>query len=140
MTIRKQPSGRFYAVLKAGRSYVAGRTFDTKRAAQAWLARERAALAGGVDPRAGRATVRTLLPVWLDERKHSVSAKTYTADAALPPLGTDRVRSLIDQRGNRSGDHTGVDRPDKKVAWQSHRFVVSETRCRRSLHGQFASG
>src|SRR5215211_6935951 len=86
MTIRKQPSGRFYAVLKAGRSYVAGRTFDTKRAAQAWLARERAALAGGVDPRAGRATVRTLLPVWLDERKHSVSAKTYTADAALPRL------------------------------------------------------
>ena len=74
MTIRKQPSGRFYVVLKSGRSYVAGRTFDTKRAAQAWLARERAALAGGVDPRAGRATVRTLLPVWLDERKHSVSA------------------------------------------------------------------
>lgn len=85
MTIRKQPSGRFYAVLKSGRSYVTGRTFDTKRAAQAWLARERAALAGGVDPRAGRATVRTLLPVWLDERKHSVSAKTYTADAALLP-------------------------------------------------------
>jgi hypothetical protein len=26
------------------------RTFDTRRAAQAWLARERAALAGGVDP------------------------------------------------------------------------------------------
>ena len=86
MTIRKQPSGRFYAVLKSGRTYVSGKTFDTKRAAQAWLARERAALAGGVDPRAGRATVRTLLPVWLDERKHSVSAKTYTADAALPRL------------------------------------------------------
>jgi hypothetical protein len=86
MTIRKQPSGRFYAVLKSGRSYVAGRTFDTKRAAQAWLARERAALEGGVDPRAGRATVRILLPIWLDERKHSVSAKTYTADAALPRL------------------------------------------------------
>jgi hypothetical protein len=82
MTIRKQPSGRFYAVLKSGRSYIAGRTFDTKRAAQAWLVQERAALAGGVDPRAGRVTVRTLLPVWLDERKHSVSAKTYTADAA----------------------------------------------------------
>ena len=78
MTIRKQPSGRFYAVLKSGRSYVAGRTFDTKRAAQA--------LEGGVDPRAGRATVRILLPIWLDERKHSVSAKTYTADAALPRL------------------------------------------------------
>ena len=94
MTIRKQPSGRFYAVLKSGRSYVTGRTFDTKRAAQAWLARERAALAGGVDPRAGRATVRTLLPVWLDERKHSVSAKTYTADAALPRLVPTALAAL----------------------------------------------
>ena len=107
MTIRKQPSGRFYAVLKSGRTYITGKTFDTKRAAQAWLARERAALAGGVDPRAGRATVRTLLPVWLDERKHSVSAKTYTADAALRPLVADRVGSAIDQRGDRSGDHAG---------------------------------
>jgi integrase len=26
------------------------------------------------------------LPVWLEERKHSVSAKTYKADAALPRL------------------------------------------------------
>jgi integrase len=94
MTIRKQPSGRFYAVLKSGRSYVSGKTFDTKRAAQAWLARERAALAGGVDPRAGRATVRTLLPVWLDERKHSVSAKTYTADAALPRLVPTALAAL----------------------------------------------
>jgi hypothetical protein len=39
MTIRKQPSGRFYAVLKSGRSYVTGRTFNTKRAAQVWLVR-----------------------------------------------------------------------------------------------------
>jgi site-specific recombinase XerD len=34
----------------------------------------------------GRATVRNFLAVWLDEQKHSVSAKTYTADAALPRL------------------------------------------------------
>jgi hypothetical protein len=39
---------------------VSGRTFDTRRDAQAWLAREQAALAGGVDPRAGRSTCRTL--------------------------------------------------------------------------------
>jgi site-specific recombinase XerD len=42
----------------------------------------------------GRATVRNFIAVWLDEQKHSVSAKTYTADA-------DRIRSLIDQRGDR---------------------------------------
>jgi integrase len=73
-------------VLKSGRAYVAGRTFDTKREAQAWLARERSSLAGGIDPRAGRETVRRLLPVWLEERQHSVSAKTYKSDAALPRL------------------------------------------------------
>jgi integrase len=81
-------------VLKVGREYVAGRTFDTKRDAQAWLMRERAALAGGVDPRAGRATVRSLLPVWLEERTHSVPAKTYTADAALLRLVPQSLAAL----------------------------------------------
>ena len=55
LTIRKQPSGKWYAVLKSGRTYVAGKTFATRREAQAWLTRERASLAGGVDPRAGPA-------------------------------------------------------------------------------------
>ena len=47
---------------------------------------ERAALAGGIDPRAGRATVPTLLSIWLEERQHAVSAKTYKSDAAVPQL------------------------------------------------------
>lgn len=94
MTIRKLPSGRFRGELKSGRAYVAGRTFDTKREVQAWLTRERAALAGGVDPRAGKATVRALLPVWLEERKHSVAAKTFVADAALPRLVPTALAAL----------------------------------------------
>ena len=85
VTIRRE-RGRFRAILKSGRTYVGGRTFDTRREAQAWLNREQASLAGGVDPRAGKAQVRTLLPVWLEERKHAVAAKTYVADAALPRL------------------------------------------------------
>jgi integrase len=85
VTIRRE-RGRFRAILKSGRTYVGGRTFDTRREAQAWLNREQASLAGGVDPRAGKAQVRTLLPVWLEERRHAVAAKTYTADAALPRL------------------------------------------------------
>jgi integrase len=92
--IRKQPSGRFRAVLKSGRAYVAGRTFDTRREAQAWLARERAALAGGVDPRAGKASVRSLLPVWLEERRHTVASKTYIADAALARLVPTSLAAL----------------------------------------------
>ena len=49
MTIRKQKSGRYYAIVKIGRTFVGGKTFDTRREAQAWLDRERAAIAGGVD-------------------------------------------------------------------------------------------
>lgn len=94
MTIRKEPSGGFRAILKSGRTYVEGRTFPTKREAQAWLIRERAALAGGVDPRSGRPAVRFLLPVWLAERRHAVSVKTYTADAALPRLVPTALAAL----------------------------------------------
>lgn len=94
LTIRKLPSGRWFAVLKSGRAYVSGRTFDTRRDAQAWLAREQAALTGGVDPRAGRSTVRMLLPVWLEERKHSVSAKIYVADAAVVRLVPHSLAAL----------------------------------------------
>ena len=107
MTIRKQKSGRFYAVLKVGRRYAAGKTFDTKREAQAWLARERASIAGGVDPRAGRASVRSLLPQWLAERKDSVSAKTYISDRALlrlvpPSLGALSVNAVTDREVSRA--------------------------------------
>lgn len=44
MSIRKEPSGRFRAVLKSGRQHATSKTFDTKREATEWLSRERAAL------------------------------------------------------------------------------------------------
>jgi integrase len=94
VTVIKLPSGKFRAVLKVGRVYAASRSFATKRDAQAWLARERAALAGGVDPRAGRATVRALLPVWLEERQHAVSRKTYVSDRALLRLVPHSLAAL----------------------------------------------
>ena len=76
MTVVKLPSGRWRAVLKSGREYVGRRTFATRREAQAWLARERASMAGGIDPRAGRTPVRRLLPTWLEERRTTVLPKT----------------------------------------------------------------
>ena len=94
MSIRKLPSGRWHARLKSGRQYVSGKTFDSRRDAQAWLTRERAALAGGVDPRTGRILVRKLLPVWLEERKVTVSRKTYIADAAVPRLLPTSIAAL----------------------------------------------
>ena len=45
MTIVKTRSGRFAAKLKSGRQFVASKTFDTKREATEWLARERLWLA-----------------------------------------------------------------------------------------------
>jgi hypothetical protein len=62
----------------------------------------------------GRATVRNFLAVWLDEQKHSVSAKTYTADAALPRLVPTALGALSINAGDRSRDHTGVDHPYEK--------------------------
>lgn len=84
--IEKTPGGRFRARLKSGRQFVASRTFDTKREASEWLARERAALAGGVDPRTGRRPVRVLLEEWLTTREFTVAAKTYRTDRALQRL------------------------------------------------------
>ena len=83
MSVHKQPNGRFRARLKSGRTNVASKTFDTKREAEQWLARERAALVRGIDPRAGQQRVRTLLQPWLVSRRTSVSANTYRIDADL---------------------------------------------------------
>lgn len=110
MSIRKLPSGRFRAVLKSGREYVTGRSFDTKREASAWLVREKAALSGGVDPRAGKSRVDELLPLWLEERRDVVARKTYVADAALvrlvpTALGRLSVNAVTDREVMRSLVH-----------------------------------
>src|SRR5215217_9019328 len=107
MTIRKQPSGRFYAVLKSGRSYIAGRTFDTKRAAQAWLARERAALVGGVDPRAGSGDSTNPAAGLARRAEALVSARPCTAAAALTrlvptALGTLSINAVTDREITRA--------------------------------------
>ena len=94
MTVRKTPAGRWRGVVKSGRQQVASRTFDTRRQAAAWVSREREALAGGVDPRAGRRSVRVLLPEWLQEREHAVSRKTYISDAALGRLTPPALAAL----------------------------------------------
>lgn len=84
--IIKTETGRFKARLTSGRTYIGSRTFDTHREAKAWLSRERAALDGGIDPRAGKEKVRAVLDRWLAIRKNTVAAKTYRADADLSRL------------------------------------------------------
>jgi len=51
-----------------------------------WLTRERAALAGGVDPRAGHEQVRHALARWLETRRTTVAKKTYRRDQDLQRL------------------------------------------------------
>ena len=89
MSVKKEPNGRWRAKLKSGRVDVASKTFDTKAEGEAWLARERAALAGGVDPRSGRRRVRELMQEWLKVRQGTVSEATYKIDVdlqrVLPP-------------------------------------------------------
>lgn len=86
MSISKMPNGRFRARLKSGRVGVASKVFDTRSDAKAWLDRERAALAGGVDLRAGRERVGPLVQRWFEVRRVTVAAKTYRADRDLPRL------------------------------------------------------
>lgn len=90
----KTPNGRWRAVLKSGREFVTSKTFDTKREAVDWLARERAALAGGVDPRAGRRRVRELLPEWLDMRRSTKAQNTYEADEAMTLTLPQTMRAM----------------------------------------------
>ncbi|MGL5862720.1 MAG: tyrosine-type recombinase/integrase, partial [Phycicoccus sp.] len=94
MSVSKLANGRFRAKLKSGRVDVASKVFDTRREAKAWLDRERAALAGGVDPRAGRERVRALMMRWLQTRRITVAAKTYRADIDLLRLSPTSLLAL----------------------------------------------
>lgn len=83
---RKLPSGRFQGIAKDGRVRLGTKTFDRKRDAQAWAERLEASADGGLDVKAGRERIKTLLPQWLEHRKHTVSAKTYRTDQDLSLL------------------------------------------------------
>jgi integrase len=58
------------------------------------LARENAALAGGVDPVAGRQRMRPVLEQWLQVRSFTVSTKTYRSDQALLRLVPTSLQAL----------------------------------------------
>jgi integrase len=94
MSVRKTPGGRFRAQLKSGREFVTSRTFDTKREAEAWLRRERAALDGGIDPRAGKERTGKALERWLAVRERTVAVKTFRADKDLARLMPTSMQNL----------------------------------------------
>jgi integrase len=94
MTVQKTPGGRLRAFLKSGRANVVSKTFDSKREADAWLRRERAAIAGGYDPRAGRERVSIAVERWLDIRRTTVAATTAYADKNMARLLPTSMRNV----------------------------------------------
>lgn len=83
MAVRKQPSGRWRAVVKIGRQYVDGRTFDTKREAETWHRQRKEQLSGHVDPRAGKISTEQRIAEWLEHRRATAQATTTKTDAYL---------------------------------------------------------
>ncbi|HWV25617.1 MAG TPA: tyrosine-type recombinase/integrase, partial [Aeromicrobium sp.] len=71
------------ARFKIGRVQVDSATRDTKREAEAWLRRQRAAHRDGYDPRLGKVRVSVLLTEWLKMRESAVSSTTYATDQQL---------------------------------------------------------
>lgn len=99
MAIERTPGGRFRAKVKSGRTTVASKTFDTKKAAVAWHDRQKTLITGGWDPRAGKSLVRKVLLAWVEHRRGTVAAKTSRTDADLvrlvsPALGALAVGSV----------------------------------------------
>lgn len=84
MSVDKLPSGRFRARVKRGRTVVSTKTFDRKRDALAWEAAERVRLAGGFDPRIGKATtIEDAVTEYLADRQGRVAASTVATDRRL---------------------------------------------------------
>lgn len=91
---RKLPSGRWQGVAKSGRIRLGTKAFGTRRDAIAWAERTETAAAGGLDPRAGRATVRSLLPAWVEHRYLTVAPKTARTDAEISRLCSPALGAL----------------------------------------------
>lgn len=132
MPVRKDRSGRWRATLKNGREYVTSKTFDTKREADGWLSREKAALAGGTDPRAGEVSCRKAFATYMESRRHTVAVKTYKADMEMvklmpPNLGNLHVGRVTDREVQRVLD-----------AW-SRRYAESSVRRFRAVLSGFFS-
>lgn len=83
MSVRKDKSGRWLAVVKWNGDYYSSRSFETKREGEAYKARTLALLRDGYDPKMARVKVEVLLPEWLAHREKTVAVKTFQADRSL---------------------------------------------------------
>lgn len=77
---RKLPSGKFLGIAKDGRTRLGSKAFTKQRDAKAWAERLETAAAGGLDVKAGKSRLKTLIPQWLEYREHAVAPLTLVAD------------------------------------------------------------
>lgn len=123
MAVRREAGGRWRAVVKSGRQYAAGRTFDTKSAAVAWEQRQRASLDGLTETRAGRQSMRAAAEEWLEWRWGRVAESTWYRDRSimvrLPASLLDRqvssVRTIDVERVVARGGGAAATRERRKI-------------------------
>lgn len=84
-SIRKESSGRYRARYRDAVGGAHSQRFDKMKDAQNWLDKVTAAVQTGtyVDPKAGRATVGHLAPVWLGVKAGRVKPKTFVGYESL---------------------------------------------------------
>lgn len=87
VSVARPRDGRGWrGIVRQGRTYVSSRTFPTKKEALAYVAAEKARLAGGagkIDPGAARQRIVDLLPVFLAHRVATVAEKTVKTERHL---------------------------------------------------------
>ena len=91
--VRKLPSGRWQGIAKSGRERLGTKVYDRRVDAIAWAERVEATAAGGVDVRAGRSTVKSLLPEWVELRHSTVSPTTAITDSQLLRLVSPALKA-----------------------------------------------
>jgi integrase len=83
MSISKQPSGGFRAVVKINGRYVVGRTFASRREAAEWERQNQSLVRLGVDLKASRQPLEDFVVVWLGQRQMAVAYKTLKSDTSI---------------------------------------------------------
>ena len=90
---RRTPNGQYRGVAKSGRVTLATKTFRLKRDAVDWAQRVEKQAEGGMDVKAGKARLKTLIPQWLEYREATVSSTTFTTDKRMAELVSNSLKA-----------------------------------------------
>lgn len=95
MSIRKRANGKWQAQVYARHEMVKSKTFDTKTEAQQWFSTEVLKYRGSsYTSRKGTTPLRTIIELWLVERKDSVAETSLGSDRVATSLLPAKLLSL----------------------------------------------